>query len=131
MSSEHKTVWLGNPACRIHRGRLHVVVIYNLLAHITFCVFGLRFCKAYIPLRREKTSLRPSHWAIPLTQEFCVGDTNMLVSNNAKICVTPNTKAKISFPLVTQHKPSLQWNMGLRKCKRFCFGNNLGYFFLR
>ena len=26
--------------------------------------------------------------------KICVGDTNMLVSNNAKICLTPNAKHK-------------------------------------
>ena len=28
-------------------------------------------------------------------REFCVGDTNILVSKNAKICITPNANAKI------------------------------------
>ena len=73
--------------------------------------------------------------------QFHVGDTNILVSKNAKICITPNVKhkicvipnakpqrepmeyrlhlvpnAKCSFAFVTQHAPSLQWNMGLIHC---------------
>ena len=68
---------------------------------------------------------------------YHVGDTNMLVSKNAKICVTPNAKPKIcvtptpnpnasqwniggvftlfvsiSFALGSQGEPSIQWNMG-------------------
>ena len=73
----------------------------------------------------------------------CVGYTNMLVSKNAKICVTPNVNAKIcvtpnasqrniacvgspgvghvhfmlivsiSFALGGQRKHIFQWNMGL------------------
>ena len=31
----------------------------------------------------------------PLTPEFCVGNTNTLVSENTKICVIPNAKPKI------------------------------------
>ena len=50
---------------------------------------------AYIPLQRENTRVGPSHWGYCPTREFCVGDTNMLVSKNAKICVTPNANAKI------------------------------------
>ena len=63
----------------------------------------------------------------------------MLVSKNAKICGTPNANrwninrvgsptqnsrvghvdfmlfVLISFVLVTQHEPSLQWNMGFKE----------------
>ena len=35
------------------------------------------------------------HWLRPPTPQFRVGDTNMLVSKNAKICSTPNAKYKI------------------------------------
>ena len=34
-------------------------------------------------------------WLRPPTPQFRVWDTNMLVSKNAKICVTPNANAKI------------------------------------
>ena len=98
----------------------------------------------------KNTRVGPSCWAIPLTQQFCIGNTNMLVSKNAKIWVTPNANAKIcvtpnanpqrkqveyrsywvlkskifgfghvdfilfviiSFALLTQREPILQWNM--------------------
>ena len=36
-----------------------------------------------------------SRWLRPPTPQFRVGDTNMLVSKNAKICVTPTANAKI------------------------------------
>ena len=36
--------------------------------------------KAYIPLRRKTPSFGGWRWAVPPTPEFCVGDTNMLVS---------------------------------------------------
>ena len=41
------------------------------------------------------------------TPQFRVGDTNMLVSKNAKICVTPNAKSKICVTLNAnlQRKP--------------------------
>ena len=34
-------------------------------------------------------------WLRPLTPQFCVGYTNMLVSKNARIFVTPDAKPKI------------------------------------
>ena len=34
-------------------------------------------------------------WPRPPTPEFCVGETNMLVSKNAKIFFTPHTKPRI------------------------------------
>ena len=91
---------------------------------------------AYIPLRREHFRVWALHWSRPPTAEFRVGDTNMLVSKNAKICVTPNAKTQcqsveyrwrwvcvvhvdfmlfvsISFALASQSEPSIQWNMGL------------------
>ena len=58
--------------------------------------------KAYIPLRCKIPGVRGWHWAMPLTPEFCIGDTNMLVSwsqrkpffpdAKLKICVSPNAK---------------------------------------
>ena len=74
---------------------------------------------------------------------FCVGDTNMLVSENPKICVSPDAKPQnasqwnigcvgslvlglcvghvhfifsvlISFALSSRRKLSFQWNMGLK-----------------
>ena len=56
------------------------------LAELTVSIlkFLSEYSKAYIPLRRKTLSLIISH-----------GDTNMLVSKNAKICVTPNANAKI------------------------------------
>ena len=40
-----------------------------------------------------------SRWSSPPTREFRVGDTNMLISKNAKICVTYKANAEICvFP---------------------------------
>ena len=60
----------------------------------------LRFSKAYIPLRCK--TLRVG--SLP---QFRAGDTNMLVSKNAKICVIPNTNANICVtPKANpQHEP--------------------------
>ena len=46
--------------------------------------------KAYIPLRRITICVGSLCWLRPQTPQFRVGDTNMLVSKNDKICVTPN-----------------------------------------
>ena len=43
--------------------------------------------------------------------KFCVGYTNMLVSKNAKICVTPNAKHNICV-IPTQNPNASQWNIG-------------------
>ena len=43
----------------------------------------------------------------PPNVKICVGSTNMLVSKNAKVCVTPNAKPKIC---VTPN--ANQWNIG-------------------
>ena len=51
--------------------------------------------KAYIPLRCKILTLGPRVGLDTPTQEVLVGDTNMLVSKNAQICVTPNAKLKI------------------------------------
>ena len=41
-------------------------------------------------------------------REFGIGDTNMLVSKNAKFCITPNAKHKIC---VTPNANASQWNI--------------------
>ena len=51
--------------------------------------------KAYIPLQRKILASGLALANTPPTPEFCDGDINMLVSKNAKICVTPNAKPKI------------------------------------
>ena len=43
----------------------------------------------------QKSCVGPWRWLSPPTPLFCVGDTNMLVSENAKICVSPDAKHKI------------------------------------
>ena len=55
--------------------------------------------KAYIPPERKIPGVGGWRWAMPPTPEFCVGDTNMLVSTQRqtpdakpKICVSPNAK---------------------------------------
>ena len=51
--------------------------------------------EAYIPLRCKTICIGSLRWPRPPTPQFCVWDANMLVSKNAKICVTPNANAKI------------------------------------
>ena len=55
----------------------------------------LQNSKAYIPLRHKKVALGPGVGLAPQRHYFCVGDTNMLVSENAKICVFSDAKHKI------------------------------------
>ena len=45
--------------------------------------------KAYIPPQRKPPCLGASRWAIPPAQDFCVANTNMLIS---KKLGGPNTK---------------------------------------
>ena len=86
--------------------------------------------RAYISLRRKTIQVGSCHRLRPPTPQFRIGDTNMLESKNAKIgvtpkakqtiCVTPNVKPHfmfvlISFVLVTQCQPCLQWNMGFKE----------------
>ena len=97
---------------------------------------------AYIPLQHNFFGVGALLWSRPPTPEFCVGDTNMLVFKNAKICVTPNATpynasqwnkgcvgfqtqisrvchvhfiflVLISFTLGTQREPVFQWNIDL------------------
>ena len=56
-------------------------------------------------------ALGPGVGLTPPTPQFCVGDTNMLVSKNAKICVTPNANSKICI-IPTQTPNASQWNIG-------------------
>ena len=49
-------------------------------------------------------------WSRPQTREFYVGDTNMLVSKNTKICITPNAKYKI-YITPMQNPNASQWNI--------------------
>ena len=78
----------------------------------TFCnvrghtLFWGKF-KAYIPLRRKISALGPCVGPDPQG----VGDTNMLVSKNAKIYVFLNAKPKICVAPV-QNPNASQWNMG-------------------
>ena len=113
---------------------------------VFFCMFlfqSLIFIYSYKPIFCcAATFLR---WGLALvktpTPEFCVGDTNMLVSKNTKICVTPDANPQrqsveyrlrwvlnanfsrwpctfhflvlISIALGIQREPLFQWNMDL------------------
>ena len=66
--------------------------------------------KAYIPLRRKNICVGLLHLAISPTREFFVGETSMLVSKNAKICVSPNANSKICVT-PTQTTNASQWNI--------------------
>ena len=63
---------------------------------------GLAFSKAYIPTERKIPGVGGWRWAVHPTPEFCVTQRKIyqhvgifcvkLVSENAKICVSPNAK---------------------------------------
>ena len=57
-----------------------------------------------------------SRWVLALAKtaniKFCVGNTNMLVSKNAKICVTPDTYFKICFtPNAKPQRESVEYRL--------------------
>ena len=58
-------------------------------------VFGTQRFIGLIPLRRKTICVGSLRWLRPSTPQFRFGYTNMLVSKNAKIYVTPNAKSKI------------------------------------
>ena len=67
----------------------------------------------------------PWSWLSPPTQLFCVGDTNMLVSENAKICVFRDAKHKICFSpdAKPQRQPveyRLRWVPGVESLRWAC-----------
>ena len=66
-------------------------------------------CEGHIPLGRKTTNLRVGGSS---NVKICIGNTNMLVSKDAKICLTPNAKHKIAFPQ-TQTPNANQWNIGI------------------
>ena len=51
-------------------------------------------------------------WSGPPTPEFRIGNTNMLVSKNTKICFTPYAKPKICALPPTPNANASQWNIG-------------------
>ena len=70
--------------------------IPSTLQHITILLPEISInTQAYIPLRRKNIRVGSWCWLGPPTPQFCVTYTNMLVSKNAKICITPDTKPKI------------------------------------
>ena len=59
-------------------------------------IFSVEYgLKAYIPLHRKTICVGSWRWLTPPTPQFRVGDNNMLVSKNAKICITRKAKYKI------------------------------------
>ena len=51
-------------------------------------------------------------WLTPPTPQFCVGYTNMLVSKNVKICVTPDAKPKICVsPSAKPQRKSVEYRL--------------------
>ena len=69
-------------------------------------------CKAYIPLQRKITGVGASRWVSPPMRRFCGTYTNMLVSENAKICVTPNANSKICVtPNAKPQRQSVEYRL--------------------
>ena len=84
----------------ILRERAHVLVHLGKRTDRRYCrklstvvYIGYRYkfleMKTYIPLQRKNIRLAQTPKA-----KFCVGNTNMLVSKNVQICVTPNAKSQ-------------------------------------
>ena len=71
---------------------------------------GIKPNEAYIPLRCKIICVGSWHWLGPPTPQFYVTYTNMLVSKNAKICITPNAKHEICVT-PTQTPNASQWNI--------------------
>ena len=67
--------------------------------------------KAYISLRSKTIGVGSWRWLRPPMPQFCFGYTNMLVSKNTKICVTPTRNLKFAFP-PTRNPNACQWNIG-------------------
>ena len=76
---------------------------------------------AYIALRRKTFCVGSSCWLKPPMPKFCVAYTNMLVSKNIKICVSPNTKHEIC--VTPKAKPfALGPHVGLNpQCQNFAW----------
>ena len=68
-------------------------------------------------------------WLRPPMLQFSVGDTNMLVSKNAKICVTPNANFKICLtPNVKPQSKSVEYRLRWAKRKLLALGMYISYF---
>ena len=76
--------------------------------HGFFCRRSVLQCKVYIPLRRNIPGVGGWRWAMPPTPEFCVGDTNMLVSWSQR---NPTQNLKFAF-YPTLNPNASQWNIG-------------------
>ena len=114
---------------------------YRYSIHAPVCPFIYMYRKAYIPLRRKTICVGSWRWLRPPTPQFRVGDTTCRYLKTLKFALPPTQIPKASqwnigcvgsptqnfhvghvqfmlfvlipFALVTQHEPSLQWNMGL------------------
>ena len=72
-------------SCKSHLSSCHVKGCKGEILIIV--VFHVK-----LPLRRKTICVGSSCWLRPPTPQFCIGDTNMVVSKsvNANICITPN-----------------------------------------
>ena len=74
-------------------------------------------CQVLKPIFHRDAKLL--HWGFALGQphnaKIRIGNTNMLVSKNTKICVTPNANAKICVT-PTRNLNASQWNIGCVGC---------------
>ena len=57
----------------------YYVELVNTKKSIFDIILCVSISKAYIPLRHKIPGVGGWRWAMPLTPECCVGDTNMLV----------------------------------------------------
>ena len=88
----------------------------------------MQTCKAYIPLRRKIPGFGGWRWAMPPTPEFCVGDTNMLVSwsQHKPLNLRNPQRQTLKFAFPPKPNPNAsQWNIGCVgfQTQIFCVGH--------
>ena len=69
-------------------------MVLKLTSSVIYSMLNVVTTKAYIPLQRKIPGVGGWHWAMPPTPEFCVGDTNMLVSWSQRICISPDANPR-------------------------------------
>ena len=123
--------------------RLNFAILFlDLRLYFMNCDPVFRICnsffhdKAYIPLRRKTTGIGALRWVRTPTRRFCVIYTNMFVSKNAKVCITPNANAKICFtPNAKPQRESveyrLRWVLNTKFSRWPCTFHFFGVHFIR
>ena len=157
MGPEPRRGHLDQLSCALHMRFLcsiYSIICIGFMLFLTFSKFSFlsKKCKAYIPLGRKTICVGSSRRLRPPMPQFRIGDTNILVSKNAKICGTPNANPQseqveyrwcwvpnakflfvsLSLALGSQREHNFQWNMGFKlifyqNANPFALGLCIGY----